>query len=82
MARSEKFYVPELDYFKSGNQITGSMGEFNYRLWKEGERLSALTWYGKLCSEKSQPAAQADFAMDDSGLDQLVRWLEEQHRDE
>ncbi len=80
MERSGKFYVPAADYFTSGNVITGSLGNFNYKISPdlEQEELEVVTWLGKMNLAHSEVQAQQRFELSEEGLQQLDRWLGEQ----
>lgn len=81
------FPVPEILYFINGNAFCGSLKGMNYRIRpvKADEaqgveaHLEVYVWYGMLCSDLSEKAAQADFANDADGLAAAVDWLREQY---
>lgn len=74
----KRFQIPPFEYFDFKNIYTGSMRGFNYKIWPK-EQLEIAVWYGKNCYEKSVPAANKEFTMDESGREELLVWLEEQY---
>lgn len=80
MERSGRFYVPALNYFTSGNVISGSLGDFNYKISPDAEydRLEVVVWRGKMNLAHSEVQAQEHFPLSEEGLQQLDRWLGEQ----
>lgn len=74
---SNLFFLPPLDYFTSKNAYTGSSHNFNYKITPE-EELHALVWYGKMCSDKSEIAAEAFFPVTEEGRAALLQWLEKE----
>ena len=49
----------------------------NYKITPE-EELHALVWYGKMCSDKSEIAAEAFFPVTEEGRAALLQWLEKE----
>ncbi len=72
------FSLLPLDYFTSGNSYTGSLHNFNYKLTPK-EQLCAQVWYGKMCSEKSEIAAEEQFPLSNEGIALLLQWLENEY---
>ncbi len=68
--------IPKYYYFSSGNDYSGSLGDFSYKI-KNGESLKALTWHGKLCSEKAVIENEAEFEKSEAGFEAMIKWLEE-----
>lgn len=68
--------IPKYYYFSSGNDYSGSLGEFSYKI-KNGDSLKALTWHGKLCSDKTEIENEMDFEKSESGFEEMIKWLEE-----
>ncbi len=73
---SEIFEIPKFYYFESGNDYSGSKGEFAYKI-TNGEKLCAMTWHGRLCSAKAQIEQQAEFERSEQGFTDLIKWLED-----
>ena len=65
-----------LDFFRSGNVFTGSVGEFRFRIAR-GWRAEAYA-YRTYCFEKAQDVRSEAFSLDEYGLEQLTKWLEQQ----
>ena len=57
---SEIFDIPRFYYFKSGNNYSGSKGNFTYKI-ENGEQLKCLTWQGRLCSSKAEIENEQEF---------------------
>ena len=68
--------IPKYYYFSSGNDYSGSLGEFSYKI-KNGDSLKALTWHGKLCSDKAEIENEMDFEKSEKGFEDMIKWLEE-----
>ena len=77
---SEIFQIPKFYYFKSGNDYSGSRGDFSYII-KNGDTLKCLTWHGRLCSDKASIENQKEFEKSQDGFDELVKWLEKTFRE-
>ncbi|MCM1506707.1 MAG: hypothetical protein NC177_06185 [Ruminococcus flavefaciens] len=75
---SEIFEIPKFYYFQSGNDYSGSMGDFAYKI-KNGEKLKCLTWHGRLCSMKATIENEKDFEKTQEGFESLIKWLEEKY---
>ena len=73
---SWKFEIPGWHYFKSGNDYSGSIGEFAYKI-KNGDSLKCLTWHGRLCSMKATIEHEKDFEKTPEGFMEMVGWIEE-----
>lgn len=78
MSASEIFDIPKFYYFESGNEYSGSKGDFSYKI-KNSDNLICLTWHGKLCSMKAQIENEAEFEKSEDGFQSLIKWLEEQY---
>lgn len=78
MSVSAVFEIPKFYYFQSGNDYSGSRGDFSYKIIN-GENLKCLTWHGRLCSMKAQIENEAEFPVTEDGFSQLVAWLEEKY---
>ena len=57
---SKIFEIPKFYYFDSGNDYSGSLGDFAYKVCT-GEKLVCKTWHGRLCSEKAEIENQQEF---------------------
>lgn len=73
---SEVFEIPKFYYFESGNDYSGSKGDFAYKI-ANGEQLHAMTWHGILCSAKAQIEHEKDFDRSQEGFDAMIKWLED-----
>ncbi|MBR2284382.1 MAG: hypothetical protein IJ874_08195 [Ruminococcus sp.] len=73
---SEIFEIPKFFYFESGNDYSGSKGDFSYKI-VNGEKLHCMTWHGRLCSEKAAVEHEEDFEKTQEGFDSMIKWLEE-----
>lgn len=72
---SEIFDIPKFYYFESGNDYSGSKGDFSYKIIN-GEKIKCLTWHGKLCSMKAVIEHEQDFDKTQEGFVELIKWLE------
>lgn len=79
MSVSEIFEIPKFYYFQSGNNYSGSKGDFSYKI-VNGESLKCLTWHGRLCSMKAEIEHEEDFERTEEGFTALVKWLEERYK--
>ena len=68
--------IPKENYISSGKNYSGRLGEFSYKI-KNGDSLKALTWHGKLCSDKAEIENEMDFEKSESGFEEMIKWLEE-----
>jgi len=80
MSVSEVFEIPKFYYFESGNDYSGSNGEFAYKIIN-GEKFKCLTWRGRLCSMKAQIENESEFEKTQDGFDKMIRWLEERYEE-
>lgn len=71
--------IPRYYYFSSGNDYSGSLGDFTYKI-KNGDNLKAMTWHGRLCSEKAEIENEMEFERSESGFEAMIKWLEEMCR--
>lgn len=71
--------IPRYYYFSSGNDYSGSLGDFTYKI-KNGENLKVMTWHGRLCSEKAEIENEMEFERSESGFEAMIKWLEEMCR--
>lgn len=76
---SEYFDIPRLYYFESHNDFTGSKGQiFNYKI-KSGDTLKIQIWHGMICSDKAEIENENEFPLDQSGFEDMIKWLEKQY---
>ena len=75
---SKIFEVPKFYYFESKNDYSGGVGDFAYKI-KYGENLTALTWHGRLCSEKADIEHEKEFPLSQEGFDEMIKWIEEMY---
>ena len=91
---SKDFYVPTINFFESGNILTGSCNGMNYKVTPksndEGKLLLVQLWYGPMNLEHSDLVAQQEFAQskekyrrmaeeDKESVQQVESWLREQY---
>ncbi|MBO4523632.1 hypothetical protein [Ruminococcus sp.] len=79
MSVSEIFEIPKFYYFESGNDFSGSKGDFAYKICN-GEKLKCMTWHGRLCSMKAEIEHEEEFENNQEGFDTMIKWLEEQYK--
>ncbi|MDE6501835.1 MAG: hypothetical protein K2K02_01130 [Ruminococcus sp.] len=77
---SEIFEIPKFYYFESGNDYSGSMGDFTYKI-VNSNCLKCLTWHGKLCSMKATIENEKEFEKTQKGFEELIEWLESKYRE-
>jgi hypothetical protein len=73
---SEIFDIPKFYYFDSGNDYSGSVDDFAYKIFT-GETLRVLTWHGRLCSDKAEIENEKEFDRSQEGFDAMIKWLED-----
>lgn len=73
---SEILEIPQYYYFSSGNDYSGSLEDFAYKV-KNGDMMKALTWHGRLCSDKAEIENEAEFERSEEGFKAMVKWLSE-----
>ena len=71
----EIFCLPKFRYFNSGNDYSGSRGDFAYKIIT-GEKFTCLVWHGRLCSEKAEIEKSEEFERSENGLADMKKWLE------
>ncbi len=76
------FNIPEFEYFEMGGKYSGckrgcKQDDFNFRLTPK-EKLTAQTWYGINCFEKSELVSEAEFDLTREGYHAACGWIEEQ----
>ena len=80
MSVSEIFEIPKFYYFESGNDFSGSKGDFAYKICN-GDVLKCMTWHGRLCSMKAEIEHEAEFERTHEGFEAMIKWLEEQYKE-
>ena len=79
------FYLPNLYTFQNMNTNLASFHGLRFRVTPEAEgkdpphQLTAETWLGEYCLEKSTITASASFPCDEEGYRQVLDWLDEQY---
>ena len=83
-------FLPTLHTFAMKNTFTGSYGMLRFKIVPKVEMLTpkevdmanssmtAETWHGPLCYEKSEILAKETFPMSEEGRTALKAWLEAQ----
>ncbi|MDD6345580.1 MAG: hypothetical protein PUA51_05105 [Oscillospiraceae bacterium] len=80
MSVSKIFDIPKYYYFQSGNDYSGSKGDFSYKIITSSDNIKCLTWHGKLCSMKAEIENQKEFEKSENGFSELIAWLEEMYK--
>ena len=80
MSVSEIFEIPKFYYFESGNDFSGSKGDFAYKICN-GDVLKCMTWHGRLCSMKAEIEHEAEFERTQEGFEAMIKWLEERYNE-
>jgi hypothetical protein len=78
MGASEIFDIPKYYYFESGNDYSGSKGDFAYKIINK-DNLKCLTWHGRLCSMKADIENESEFENNQEGFEKMIRWLEDMY---
>ncbi len=78
MSVSEILEIPKFYYFDSGNDYSGSKGDFAYKIIT-AEKLTAKTWHGRLCSEKAEIEHEEEFERSEEGFKAMISWLEDKY---
>lgn len=73
---SDLFDIPKFYYFDSGNDYSGSLDDFAYKI-TTGETLKVKTWHGRLCSDKAEIEHEKEFERSQEGFDAMIKWLED-----
>ncbi len=77
---SEVFEIPKFYYFDSGNDYSGSKGDFAYKIIT-GDVLKCMTWHGRLCSMKADIENEQEFERSEDGFAAMIKWLEDKYND-
>ncbi len=80
MSVSEIFDIPKFYYFDSGNDYSGSKGDFAYKI-VTADNFNCKTWHGRLCSMKANIENEAEFERTQDGFDQMIKWLEARYKE-
>lgn len=86
---NELFDLQKMTFFTEGNTFTGSRTKdaekgilLRYLVRpvsdETGKRLQAFTWNTDMCFEKASDLEEAQFPMDEEGLDRIQDWLRQQ----
>ncbi len=75
---SEVFEIPKFYYFDSGNDYSGSKGDFAYKIIT-GDVLKCMTWHGRLCSMKADIENEQEFERSEDGFAAMIKWLEDKY---
>lgn len=75
---SEIFEIPKFYYFDSGNDYSGSLGDFSYKIITK-DVFRAMTWHGRLCSMKAKIENEQEFERTQQGFDSMIKWIEEKY---
>ncbi len=86
---NEVFDLQKMTFFTEGNTFTGSRtkdGETGALLRylvrpvsdETGKRLEVFSWNTDVCFEKAPDPEEAQFPMDEEGLDRIQDWLRQQ----
>lgn len=75
---SDIFEIPKFYYFDSGNDYSGSIGDFSYKIITE-DKFKAMTWHGRLCSMKAEIENEQEFERSQNGFDSMIKWIEEKY---
>ena len=73
---SKIFDLRNFYYYQCQNTFTGSLNGFNYKIIPNKEEITALIWYGNICSELAHIDKEKTFKLDEDGFGQLIKWLE------
>ena len=71
--------LPTLEYLTWGNEYSGSVGQFRYKvdpLLKEDPPLLEAATYSRVCYEKASDRVSQRFPATEEGLDELHRWID------
>jgi len=86
--RSRHFDIPKFFYFEAKNSTVGGRNTFNYKIDpievqvsedKKEKRFRSIVWYGALCSELAEIAAEKEFAFDEDGYKGMIYWIDEEY---
>ncbi|MBR1824291.1 MAG: hypothetical protein IJ779_08680 [Ruminococcus sp.] len=77
---SQFFDIPKFFYFDSGNDYSGSNGNFSYKI-TTADVLTCKTWHGRLCSMKAQIEHEQQFERSEEGFAEMIKWLEEMFKE-
>lgn len=76
MSVSAIFDIPKFYYFDSGNDYSGSKGDFSYKIITS-DTFICKTWHGRKCSMKAEIENETEFERTQEGFDLMIKWLEE-----
>ena len=76
---SKHFDIPYISLFTEGNTFTGSENTFNFRIFKDGDRLKARIWYGMKCFELSETEEVCDTEPTQEGITRICGVLDAEY---
>lgn len=73
------FSLPTEEYLKFNNIFSGSLGEFNYKIFPKLEEgmVLVVVWKGRLCFEKSELLFRENFNLEERIKEKINLWLNE-----
>lgn len=86
------FYLPNLYTFQNGNSFYGSLRGLRFYVEALDNQKELLpetdcpkvfrcrVWLGEYCLEESEVLSSACFPLNESGYEQVLRWLDEQYQ--
>lgn len=75
---SKIFEIPKFYYFDSGNDYSGSLNDFSYKIITK-EKFRALTWHDRFCSMKAKIENEQEFERTQQGFDEMIKWIEQKY---
>ncbi|MGI5960093.1 MAG: hypothetical protein ACOX60_11865 [Massiliimalia sp.] len=76
----QKLDLESFEFFAFGNISSGSDGGFNFKVFPSKEDMTVKIWYGSLCIDKSEIAAEQTFPLTEEGYEQLCQWVTQQQQ--
>ena len=76
----QEIFLPTLSSMEYGNPWTGSRGNTRWRIVPADGTMHTEVWYGPMCLECSEVAAQADFPVTPEGLEALRDIIRDESR--
>ena len=67
-----------MQWYKNKNPVSGNAGQFNYKVIRTGDELTASCWMGFWCMEKTQNIVENTFPLSEDGIEQAKNWLNAQ----
>lgn len=72
-----ELYLPVLSHFQNENTWLASIGALRFKVAPGEDTLTAQTWTGPFCYEKSTVEEEKSFPLSDEGIEELRAWLTE-----